>query len=165
MSGRLHGMHGRRALLAMTVLASALSIAGPAGAATFRVDDSRTIVGAPVTPMKWRQFVPGKGADHTVEGELKVAVHLDLSPWMNRPARIYMALAPGGDGLNVRAQWQTQGRLLAGQVVSGSRTLVYEGVVTQPVLQENILLRLSTDGRQLGGTQPLQFYFEIDVPS
>ena len=151
-------MTGYRAIIAL--LLAACATAG--GAATFRVDDSRTITGQAVTQMRWRTFVPGRAADSTVQAQLPVALSLNLQQWIGRPGRIYMALAPA-PGPVILAQWQTQGRLLGGSVRSGGRSLIYEGMITQPQLQENISLTMSTDGQSLTSLQTLQFYFEIDV--
>lgn len=146
------------------VLAGLLALAGvlPATAATYRVDDTGTVVSQPVTPMRWRQLVPGRAGDHTIEGNLSVALRLNLAPWLLRPARIYMSLAPT-EGDQLVASWRTQGRLLPGSVRGGGRTLVFEGVVRDAVLQETILLTLAADGRAVERAQSLQFFFEIEV--
>jgi hypothetical protein len=151
--------YGTRLLLS---LIASLSLALPVQAETFRIDDSGTIVSAPITSMRWRQLVPGRGADHTAEGELQVDVRLNLARWLHKPARIYMLLAPTAEA-SVRADWRSQGRLLPGSVLSGGRTLVYEGLVPASTLQETLQIRLSADGRQLSYTQPLSFYFEVEV--
>ena len=101
-----------------TLLLAGILCAGPfwvadANAATSRVDDSGTIVSQSVVPMRWRQLVPGRGADHTVEASLRVAVRLNLARWLNQPVRVYMALA-ASPGEPVQASWRTQGRLLPG---------------------------------------------------
>ena len=132
-------------------------------AAGVRVDDTGTVVSAPVVPMRWRQLVPGRGADHTVEADLRVALRLNTAPFMNQSVRLYMVLAPV-PGDPVTASWRTQGRLLAGSVRSGARAVVYEGRITAPVLEETLDLHLATDGRNFTGTQSLQFTFEIDTP-
>jgi hypothetical protein len=134
----------------------------PASAATYRVDDTGSFVSQPVTPMRWRQLAPGRSGDHTMEGRLSVALRLNLSAWVNRPARIYLSLAPT-DGEQLVATWRTQGRLLPGTVRGGSRTLVFEGVVRDAFLQESIVLDLTVDGRKLERAQSLQFFFEIEV--
>lgn len=131
-------------------------------AATYRVDDTGTVVSQPVTPMKWRQLVPSRGGDNTVEGQLNVALRLNLASWLNRPARIYMLLAPT-EGEQLQATWRTQGRLLPGALRSGGRTLVYDGLVRDAFLTETIQLNLVADGRLLTRAQSLQFYFEIEV--
>lgn len=132
-------------------------------AATVRVDDSGTVVSQGVLPMRWKQLVPGRGADHTVEAGVRVALRLNLAKWLNQPIRLYMALAPSA-GEPVYASWRTQGRLLPGTVRSGGRTIIFNGMATTASLEETIDLVLKTDGRTLVSPQALQFYFEIDSP-
>lgn len=132
-------------------------------AETIRVDDSGTVVSEVVLPMRWKQLIPGRGADHSVEGSLKVAVRLDLTRWLNQPVRLYMALAPSTSDA-VYARWTTQGRLLPGDIRTGNRTLIFNDVVRAAILEETIVLGLKTDGRTLVAPQQLKFYFEIDSP-
>lgn len=149
--------------VAAWVLALGLAAGGaPAGAAA-RVDDSGTVVSQPVVAMRWRQPVPGRGADNTVEAQLRVALRLNLAPWLHQRVRLYMALAPVGSD-PVQASWRTQGRLLAGTVRSGGRALLFEGPVGSARLEETLDLLLATDGRALVSSQTLQFYFELDSP-
>lgn len=145
------------------VLALAALLAAEPALAGVRVDDTGTLVSAPVVPMRWRQLVPGRGADHTVEADVRVAVRLNTSPWVNQSVRLYMVLAPV-NGQSVVANWRTQGRLLAGNLRSGSRAVVFEGRISGPVLEETLDLHLATDGRNFAGTQALQFSFEVDTP-
>jgi len=153
-------VNGARArALAVALLAL---LAAQAGAATYRVDDTGTVVGQPVTPMRWRQPVPGRVADNTVEGQVSVALRLNLSQWVMRQARIYMLLAPT-ENERLVATWRTQGRLLPGSMRGGDRVLVFEGIVREPFLQETILLNLTADGRALERAQSLQFNFEIEM--
>lgn len=141
----------------------ALAFATPAYSATVsRVDDSGTVVSQSVVPMRWRTLVPGRAADNTVEAQVRVGIRLNLAPWLNQPVRLYMVL-PSGTGSPVQARWRTQGRLLAGALRSGGRTLVYEGPVAAGVLEETIELSLETDGRDLVTPQTLQFYFEVET--
>ena len=140
-----------------------LGFANAAQAVTTRVDDSGTIVSESVIPMRWAQLVPGRGADHTVHANLRVALRLNLARWMNQPVRLYMALAPS-TGSSVSASWRTQGRLLPGDLRSGARTLVFNDIVHAAMLEETIDLTLKPDGRTLVSPQALQFYFEVDTP-
>ena len=135
---------------------------GAAPAATYRVDDTGTVQNQAVVKMKWRRMAPGRVVDNTVDGEVRVALRLNLQPFLNQPVRLFMGLADSS-GEPVYATWRTQGRLLAGQVRSGGRALVFEGVVGAPLLEETIDLKLSTDGSALTWTQNLQFYFEVDT--
>lgn len=138
-------------------------IAAQALATSVRVDDTGSIVSQGVVPMRWKQLVPGRGADHSVEATLRVAVRLNLARWVKQPVRLYMGLAPA-IGEAVQVNWRTQNRLLPGSLRSGARVLVFEGVVSAPLLEETIELNLRTDGRALTSPQSLQFYFEVDTP-
>jgi hypothetical protein len=145
------------------LVAALLFITHAVGATTTRVDDSGTVVSQGVVSMRWKQLVPGRGADHSVEASLRVALRLNLARLQNQPLRLYMALAPAA-GEPIYTTWRTQGRLLPGSLRSGGRALVFEGVVNSLVLEETLDLTLRTDGRALVSTQSLQFYFEADTP-
>ena len=148
--------------MAMTTL---LLAATPSihAASTVRVDDSGTVVNQPVVAMRWRKPVPSRAQDHNVDAEIRVALRLNLAPFLNQTVRLFMGLAPV-NGDPVTATWRTQGRLLPGTVRSGGRTLIFNGVVTGARLEETIDIALNTDGRNLATTQTLQFYFEADLP-
>lgn len=139
----------------------ALALAGPAAAATYRVDESGTVVSRPVVDMKWRHPVPGRAGDDTIEGTVRVDLRLNLQPWLNRPARIYMVLAPLANP--VTARWTSQGRLLPGTLRSGQRALVFDGTAGPAVLAESLLFTLETDGARATQLQHLNFHFEIEV--
>ena len=155
-------MRARRLSRILAAALLALAIAAPAIAATYRVDDTGTYLSQPATPMRWRQLAPGRAGDNTVEGRVTAALRLNLSPWLNRTARLYIGLAPT-EGEQMIATWRTQGRLLPGTVRGGGRTLVFEGVVRESFLQESIVLDLMADGRTVERAQSLQFFFEIEV--
>jgi len=152
-----------RFVLAPCLLATSLLAAKGAVAATTRVDDSGTVVSQGVVPMRWKQLVPGRGADNSVEASVRVALRLNMSRWLNQPVRLYMALAPA-PGEPVYVAWRTQGRLLPGTLRTGGRTLVFEGIANTASLEETVELTLRTDGRALVSSQALQFYFEVDTP-
>ena len=132
------------------------------GAATFRVDDSGSVPLESSTLMRWRQVAPSRKTDNTMEGLVNVQVRLNLAPWLGRQARLFLVLPEQPLG-PMRAAWTTQGRLLPGQLVAGRRALVYSGVITMPRLEEVLLLKLETDGTQLGNSHRVNFHFEIDV--
>jgi len=152
-----------RFALAPCLLAATLLATQEAAAVTTRVDDSGTLVSQGVIPMRWRQLVPGRGADNSVEATVRVALRLNTSRWLNQPVKLYMALAPAA-GEPVYASWRTQGRLLPGMLRTGGRTLIFEGIANAASLEETIELTLKTDGRALVSSQALQFYFEVDTP-
>lgn len=134
------------------------------GAATARVDDTGTRVSTPLVGMRWRQLVPGRGADNTAEGSVQVALRLNVQPWLNQRGRIYMTLAPAARADAIKATWRTQGRLLPGSVQSGGRAVIFDGTIAAASIEETIDLTLSADGRSLVSPQSLQFAFEIETP-
>lgn len=143
--------------------AAALFTTLPAHAVTARVDDIGTIVNQAVVPMRWRQLVPGRGADNSVEASVRVALRLNMTRWLMQPVRLYMALGPAV-GEPIHANWRTQGRLMGGALRSGGRVLVFEGIPSAASMEETIDLTLVTDGRTLTSQQALQFYFEVETP-
>ena len=112
----------------------------PVGAATHRLDDSASQVISPNARMEWRSLAPGRAADHEFDDRLLF-----------------------GAGPRMTAQWQTQGKLLAGRLVSGERGLVYAGPITQPLLEDQMLVYLRTDGRWMSNSRRLAFHFELDT--
>ncbi len=136
--------------------------AGGAGAATFRVDDSASVPAESNVRLKWRDLVPGRRPDNTLEGAVGVAIRLNLVPWINRTGRLFLVLPEQPIGV-VRAKWTTQGRLLPGQLISGQRRLVYTGPITTPLLEETLALEIEADGDRLPNSHRLNFHFEIDI--
>lgn len=154
-----------RQVVVWSMVTAALLAGAPAvrAASTVRVDDSGTIVNQPVVAMRWRKPVPSRAQDNNVDAENRVALRLNMAPFLNQSVRLYMGLAPV-TGDPVSATWRTQGRLLPGTVRSGGRTLIFNGVANSARIEETIDMTLTTDGRNLTTTQTLQFYFEVDLP-
>jgi hypothetical protein len=148
--------------LLIGVFSTAIATAQPATAATFAVDDSTSYTHDANTAMKWKLVAPSRRMGSVVEGATLVTVRLNLMPWANKSGKIYMALPAQSIG-PVKAAWTTQGRLLAGQLISGDRTLVYAGPIRTAVLEDTIALKVEADGQRLVAPQRLQFSFEIDV--
>jgi hypothetical protein len=153
-------MNAMRVLLNL-LLALCVAVA-PAWAATFIVDDSASQVLEPNLGMQWRSLAPAQG-DHAVQGQTRVRVRLDTRAWQGQSAKIYMALPPQPSAA-VQASWQAQGPLQAGQLRSGSRGLVWAGVVPGALLEDTLTVTIQTDGRFLSAPQALRFYFEIELP-
>ena len=149
-------------LLLLLLLLLSLGLAQKVGAAAVKVDDSGSLVSQTRVPMRWSQARLGRRPDNTVEGSVQVALRLDLSPWLNRPVRLYMALPPS-TGEPIQASWTAQGRLLPGTLRSGGRSLVFNDVVRSKRLEESIFLTLKSDARRLAPQQTLAFYFEIEI--
>lgn len=156
-------MNGRGLCLALTALA-ALALGSPSAdaASTYRIDDSASLPNETSLAMRWRNASTHGTVGDTVEGVTRVTLRLNVAPWQNRNARIYMVLPPQPIG-SVNVEWTTQGRLLAGRLGAGERTLVYVGVVRSPLIEDTFTVRVETDGRRLANPQRMQFHFEIDV--
>jgi len=149
-------------LFAAILIAGMGSWVSPSHAATYRLDDSASQPVPPNAQMQWRSPIPGRSGDHDVESRLIVNVRIDTRAWVGRTGRIYMVL-PQDSGPRVSAQWQTQGRLLAGRLQSGERAQVYAGSITQVMLEDQMQVYLRTDGRWMNNTRRLTFYFEMDT--
>lgn len=147
--------------------ASGLLLLGAAAPASFAqaapqpIDDSGTMVEMPTLPLVWS---PQRGGSYggLVTASTRVNLVLHLGSWLGREGRIYMVL-PRGNGTPVRARWAGAGRILAGELVSGQRALVYSGPITAPLLEESMLMTIEADPRHLAQAQVLQFGFEIEV--
>jgi len=145
-------------ILALAGMAAVL----PAAAATYRVDDSATLPVESTALLRWRQAAPSRTRDDTLEGATAVAVRLNLAPWLEQSARLYLVLPAQGTAA-VRVSWLTQGRLLPGEISPGERVLIYQGPIASPFLEETLTLRIEADGSRLPGTERLRFHFEIDT--
>jgi hypothetical protein len=149
--------------LAVVLLLMALVCTGsPAWAATHLLDDSASQVISPNARMEWRSPAPGRFGDNDVEALIRVNIRIDMRAWIGRTGRVYMVLPPDGEK-PVTAQWQTQGKLLGGKLVSGERGLVYSGAITQPQLEDLMVVYLRADGRWMSNTRRLNFHFELDT--
>jgi hypothetical protein len=147
---------------ALALLLAGTTAAMPAAAATYRVDDSATLPVESTALLRWRQAAPSRDRDDTLEGAAAVAVRLNLAPWLQQGARLYLVLPAQGTAA-VRVSWLTQGRLLPGEISPGERVLVYQGPIESPFLEETLTLRIEADGSRLPGTERLRFHFEIDT--
>jgi len=140
----------------------ALGLSSDALAATFPVDDSTSLPGVAQTKMQWRSLGPNRVAGDFVDGATVVTLRLNTARWINRVGQIYMVLPSQPIGL-VNVNWTTQGKLLPGTLVSGSRALIYAGLIRAPTIEDTIEVHVHTDGKRLTSAQRLQFNFEIDV--
>lgn len=162
MSGAVRRGNRHPALRVAAAMLLAGAVASGADAAVFRIDETGTTVSQPTVAMKWRHIVPRPGADNTLQATVRVDLRLNLQPWLNRPARIYMVLAPV-TGERLRARWTTQGRLLGGSMLSGERALLYDGIAGPATLTEALLLTLEANGDAMHRPETLNFHFEIEV--
>lgn len=131
--------------------------------ATYPLDDSASQVVPPNARWQWAQGSLRTGIN-TLEMNVRVNVRIDTRAWAGKASRIYMVLPLEGSS-PVTAQWQAQGRLQGGRMVSGERALVFTGVVPGPLLEDTLQVRLTTDARLLREeVRRLAFHFELENP-
>ena len=63
----------------------------------------------------------------------------------------------------MEAVWTTQGRLLAGRLVSGERALVFAGVIASDTLEDQMLVRLRSGADWQKPSRRLNFHFEFEA--
>jgi len=132
-----------------------------AHAKTTVIDDSGTLPYNAAVAMRWQQEQPRGAARNQLTGTLQLRVRLNVSAWLRRTGRIYMVLPAQQPGA-MTAAWTTQGRLLPGQLVPGTRALVYSGPITTPFIEDVVQLTITVDGRRMLQTYPVNFRFEMD---
>ena len=148
------------------VFASALCAASAQGAGwtTFAVDDSMSQVQAGAAPLRWRHALPSsRNEANLLDATLDVRIVLNLSPWVGKPARIYMVMPPLPQS-SLSVQWTTAGALLPGRLSGGQRQLVFQGVVPGARLEDTMRVTASTDARDAATPPRVNFTFEIEVP-
>ncbi len=153
----------------LALLASgALTLPGAAGAAagwsTYAVDDSQSQVQAPAAQLRWRQALPSREGADLLEATMAVRIVLNVSPWVGRPARIYMVMPPLMQSSLV-VEWTTAGLLQPGRLASGQRHLVFQGVVPGVRIEDTMRVTAVADARDRTTPQRVNFSFEIEVPS
>lgn len=151
-------MTGRAAAIALALLV--WSSAGQTG--TVRLDDTLTHTVPANVQMQWRPFVRGE-RDAGMEAWVRVNVRIDTREWMGRSGQVYLVL-DSDDTSAMEAEWTTEGRLLAGRIRSGERTLVYSGTLTTATLDDQLVMRLRSLSDWRGSTRRLNFHFEFDTP-
>lgn len=135
--------------------------AAPAHAKTAPIDDSGTLPYNAALVLRWQEAQPRGPARHQMTGTLQLRVRLNVAPWLRHSGRIYLVLPAQQPGA-MTVSWTTQGRLLPGQLASGSRTLVYAGPITTPFIEDMVQLSIAVDGRRMLQSYPVNFRFEMD---
>jgi hypothetical protein len=142
----------------------ALTIIRPSGAhaKTITIDDSGTQALEPSVTMRWKTAAPSRSAaSNLMIGTTTIRVRINVMPWLRHAGRIYLALPAQRPG-PIRLSWITQGRFLPGQVVSGSRVLVYAGPITTPFMEDTLTFQFSVSGTLMGRAVPVTYHFEMD---
>lgn len=125
------------------------------------VDDSATVVLDPVPQMSWRNHSP-KSRDNAIVGQTRVNVKLTTSPWLGRKGKIYMVMPAETTG-SVMITWRGKGQLGDGKLRSGGRTLVYNGTIRSPRIEDIWEVQIEADGTRISQAQQMRIYFEIEV--
>lgn len=140
-----------------------LLIASTGHADSIRLDDSGSYAVQPNVRMQWQSAIASTGSSAATEARVRVQIRIDTRAYAGQQGRVYMVL-PLDAGPPLRAQWQTEGRLLPGSLISGGRTLVYAGPLPGNALEDQLSLRLSSDVSWLSDSRRLNFHFELDTP-
>ncbi len=140
-------------------LLAALAPPCPAAKTTV-LEDGALPYDAPLV-LRWQQLSPRRPVNSTLTGTTSIRVRLNVAAWLHRTGRIYLLL-PAQQPPSLTASWTTQGRLLAGRMTAGSRTLVYAGPVTTPFIEDVLQLTLNVDGRQMRQLYHVNFQFQMD---
>jgi hypothetical protein len=134
----------------------------PAGARSTRIDDSGTLPYASSLAVQWEQPSPRRPVSNLMSGTLTLRVRLNVTPWLHRVGRLYLTLPAQQPGPMI-VSWVTRGKLLPGQLSSGSRALVYAGPIAAPYIEDVLELTLRLDGTRLQQQQyHVNFNFEMD---
>lgn len=119
---------------------------------------------------RWAHSGEGLSADETnamVATIPNLEFRLDTSAYVGKRARIYLVIPDIVPGLRsptgMRVQWTSRGSLLGGSASPGQRTLVYEGPVQRPTMQEALDLTVHLDARYFERGLRFDPVFEIDV--
>ena len=151
----------RRSARHLLAAAAFAAVAGVAAAKTTVIDDSGTLPYNANAPMQWQALAPRRAPNNLMDGSTTLQVRLNVAPWLNRTGRIFMVMPAQQPG-PIQVAWTTQGRLLPGQMISGTRALVYSGLISSPVINEVMTIKLIVDGRKMSQAYQLNFHFEID---
>ena len=108
--------------------------------------------------------MPSKQSANLLDATTEVRIVLNVSPWIGKPARIYMVM-PQLPQSTLTVQWTTAGALLPGRLSGGQRQLVFQGVIAGARLEETMRIVASTDARDAVTPARVNFTFEIEVPS
>lgn len=137
--------------------------AGAASAETHRLDDSLSHTVPPTAQMQWRPQTRSD-VDGGMEAWVRVNIRIDTQAWIGHSGRVYMVL-PRDESATLEAVWTTEGKLLAGRLVSGERALVYAGPISAGTLSDQMLVRLRSGPDWQSASRRLHFHFEIDTDS
>jgi hypothetical protein len=146
-------------------------VAGGALGAPFRLDDSGSPRSRVEVKPRW-QFEQGS-LDNPDRINAMIAevpnleVRLNTSRFVGKTGRIYLVLPIAVPGLRgatgMRVDWRARGPLMAGSALPGTRSLVYDGAIAQPVIADILDLKVYLDARYIDRGLRFEPYFEIEL--
>jgi len=108
-----------------------------------------------------------EAAEIPVSGRVPaVEVRLDTRAFVGQPARIFLTLPRPADALGVtdlELRWDASANFLPGAVRPGQSTLVFEGVIEQPVTSVVFDFLLIMDNGVAAGPFELEPVYEIEL--
>ena len=98
-----------------------------------------------------------------------VNTRLDTADFVDTQARIFLGLPVQVRGLNnpqrLSVSWTTNGLFQNGEVTPGNRRLIFEGRITEPVMQDIFNFTFELDARFLSDMLRLEPIYEIEIIS
>jgi hypothetical protein len=96
-----------------------------------------------------------------------VDTRLDTSRYLGSQARIYLELPVLVRGLTqpsgLQLSWTTNGLFNAGQLTTGNRQLIFEGLITDSVMRDIFNFTFELDARYLTQSLRLEPVYEIEI--
>lgn len=94
-------------------------------------------------------------------------VRLNTAVYVGKTVQIYLGLpvhilglrSPGG----MRIEWQTRGLFASSSTAPGLRSLIFQGIVTSPILSEVFDFTVHIDARQMDRELQFDPVFEIEI--
>ena len=98
-----------------------------------------------------------------------VNTRLDTADFVDTQARIFLGLPVQVRGLNnpqrLSVSWTTNGLFQNGEVTPGNRRLIFEGRISEPVMQDIFNFTFEMDARFLSEMLRLEPVYEIEIIS
>jgi hypothetical protein len=93
-------------------------------------------------------------------------IRLDTRAYVGQQADIYLSLPVFISGIRgptgLRLEWQTRGQFAAGSTIPGQRVLLFQGIISEPVMTELFNFTVHIDGRYYEGNLQFDPVFEIE---
>ena len=156
----------RAALLLLICLFAAL----PASAE--RLDDSLSTQQQFDLDLNWKQQ---RNTENLNERELnalsarapRVEIRLNTSPYVGQRGKIFISLPINirgtGDSTALRMSWTTNGLFSNGSVTAGNRAKLFEGEISNAVMEDVFDITFDIDARQVYNNLRFQPVFDIET--